>query len=459
MTAPRDAPLPAGTDPVRWGIADLHQAYAQGRADPLSVTRACLDRVAQLDPALRAFIHVAASEALSQAAASAARWAKGRPLGLLDGVPVALKDNIEVAGMPCTAGTAAFAARVPARHAPAWEALADAGAVMLGKLNMHEAALGATTDNPVYGRCINPLRAGYTPGGSSGGSAAAVAGHLCAAALGTDTMGSVRIPAAYCGLYGFIPSRGTVSLEGIVPLSPTLDTVGPMARSGHDLACIASALLRRPGPVPAPALATWEGLRVGWFPQMQAVEMAPGVRAAWEATYARLQARGALLRPVHLPEWEPARLRLDALLMSEWEGAAYWLAALGPGWPGLGPDLVKMLRYGHNLDPARRQRAQDSVMALRALAARCFDEVDVVMLPTTPHCSFPHDQPAPASQADFAALANAMGVPALSFPCPIDAGPGSLAEEALPASCQFLAAPGGDDRLLALAPALDSLWD
>lgn len=455
MTAPRAAALPADTDLTRWGVADLHLAYALGRTDPVAVTRACLERVAHHDPALRAFIYPAPAQALAQANASAARWAAGQAIGPLDGVPIALKDNIDVAGMPCTAGTAAFATRIPARDAPAWQALADAGAILLGKLNMHEAALGATTDNPVYGRCINPLRAGYTPGGSSGGSAAAVAGHLCAAALGTDTLGSVRIPAAYCGVFGFIPSRGAVPLEGIVPLSPTLDAVGPLARSGHDLALVASALLRQP--VPAPA--DWEGLRVGWFPQAENVDMAPAVRAAWDATRARLQAHGVLLRPVSLAGWEPARLRLDALLMTEWEGAAYWLAALGPDWPGLGPDLIKMLRYGHTLDPARRQRAQDSVMAMRAVAARCFDEVDVVMLPTTPHCSFPQGQPAPASQADFAALANAMGVPALSFPCPVAAEPGSGAVEGLPASCQFFAAPGDDARLLALAPALDRLWN
>lgn len=453
MIAPRAIPLPAADDPARWGVADLHQAYTQGRADPLLVTQACLERVAQHDPALRAFIHVATAEALSQAAASAARWRAGRALGPLDGIPVALKDNLDVAGMPCTAGTAAFAQRIPTRHAPAWQALADAGAVLIGKLNMHEAALGATTDNPVYGRCINPLRAGYTPGGSSGGSAAAVAGHLCAAALGTDTLGSVRIPAAYCGLFGFIPSRGAVSLEGIVPLSPTLDAVGPLTRTGRDLSLVACALLRQPMPAPA----AWDGLRVGWLPQAEAVEMAPAVRAAWDSTRARLQARGAVLRPVSLPEWEPARLRLNALLMSEWEGAAYWLAALGPEWPGLGPDLVKMLRYGHTLDTARRERAQAGVMTLRALAARCFDEVDVWMLPTTPHCSFPHGQSAPASQADLAALANAMGLPALAFPCPVAAGSGP--DEGLPASCQLFAAPGDDARLLSLAPALDTLWD
>jgi aspartyl-tRNA(Asn)/glutamyl-tRNA(Gln) amidotransferase subunit A len=440
----------APDDLTQWGVADLHEAYVRGETDPVQVVRAYLKRIERLDPALRAFIHVATPTAMAQAEASARRWAQGQALGPLDGVPLGLKDNIEVAGMPCTAGTAAYADRRPERQAPAWQALADAGAVLLGKLNMHEAALGATTDNPVYGRCINPLRAGYTPGGSSGGSAAAVAAHLCAASLGTDTLGSVRIPAAYCGLFGLTASHGTVSMQGIVPLSPTLDTLGPLARSGRDLSIVAAALLQQALPAPV----RWQGLRVGWLPQMQAVELTPAARAAWDATRERLQALGATLHPVQVPGWEPARRRLDALLMSEWEGAAYWLDAVGTSLPGLSTDLVKMLRYGHTLDATRRQRAQAGVLDMRAQAQPCFESVDVLLLPTTPQGSFAHGDPVPASQADFTALANLLGVPALAFPCPVQACSG----DDLPASCQFLAAPGDDARLLSIAQSMDVFW-
>lgn len=430
-------------------LAALQQAYAQGLTDPVAVTRAHLARVAQRNPALQAFVHVCEDLALQQAQASAQRWASGQPRGPLDGVVMALKDNIDVVGMPCTAGTAAYAQRIPAHDAPVYQRLRDAGMVLLGKLNMHEAALGATTDNPVYGRCINPLRDGFTPGGSSGGSAAAVADHLCTIAMGTDTMGSVRIPAAYCGVMGMIPTRTRIPMDGIVPLSPTLDVAGPLARSGHDLAQTMACLL---GIRLAPAVQTdvWNGLRVGILPQTDEVDMAPAVHQAWQTTQQRLQAQGAQVQSVLLPDWSPARNRLHALLMSEWEGADYWLNALGPELPGLSVGLQKMLHYGARLGPEKRQASQAAIDGLRAQGAALFADIDVLLLPTTPHTSFAHTEAAPASQAGWACLANMLGAPALSFPCPT---------EGLPVSCQLLAAPGQDERLLSLACALDTFWD
>lgn len=430
-------------------LAALQQAYAQCLTDPVAVTRAHLARVAQRNPALQAFVHVCEDLALQQAQASAQRWASGQPRGPLDGVVMALKDNIDVVGMPCTAGTAAYAQRMPAHDAPVYQRLRDAGMVLVGKLNMHEAALGATTDNPVYGRCINPLRDGFTPGGSSGGSAAAVADHLCTIAMGTDTMGSVRIPAAYCGVMGMIPTRTRIPMDGIVPLSPTLDVAGPLARSGHDLAQTMACLL---GIRLAPAVQTdvWNGLRVGILPQTDEVDMAPAVHQAWQTTQQRLQAQGAQVQSVLLPDWSPARNRLHALLMSEWEGADYWLNALGPELPGLSVGLQKMLHYGARLGPEKRQASQAAIDGLRAQGAALFADIDVLLLPTTPHTSFAHTEAAPASQADWACLANMLGAPALSFPCPT---------EGLPVSCQLLAAPGQDERLLSLACALDTFWD
>ncbi len=430
-------------------LAALKQAYAQGLTDPVAVTRAHLARIAQRNPALQAFVHVCEDLALQQAQASAQRWASGQPRGPLDGVVMALKDNIDVVGMPCTAGTAAYAQRMPAHDAPVYQRLRDAGMVLVGKLNMHEAALGATTDNPVYGRCINPLRDGFTPGGSSGGSAAAVADHLCTIAMGTDTMGSVRIPAAYCGVMGMIPTRTRIPMDGIVPLSPTLDVAGPLARSGHDLAQTMACLL---GIRQAPAVQTdvWNGLRVGILPQTDEVDMAPAVHQAWQTTQQRLQAQGAQVQSVLLPDWSPARNRLHALLMSEWEGADYWLNALGPELPGLSVGLQKMLHYGARLGPEKRQASQAAIDGLRAQGAALFADIDVLLLPTTPHTSFAHTEAAPASQADWACLANMLGAPALSFPCPT---------EGLPVSCQLLAAPGQDERLLSLACALDTFWD
>jgi aspartyl-tRNA(Asn)/glutamyl-tRNA(Gln) amidotransferase subunit A len=427
----------------------LQKAYAQGHTNPVAVTRAHLARITMRNPALHAFVHVCSDLALEQAQASAERWAKGQPLGPLDGVVMALKDNIDVVGMPCTAGTAAYAQRMPGSDAPLYQRLRDAGMVLLGKLNMHEAALGATTDNPVYGRCMNPLREGFTPGGSSGGSAAAVADHLCTIAMGTDTMGSVRIPAAYCGVMGMIPTRSRLPMDGIVPLSPSLDVAGPLARSGYDLAQTMACLLGI-SIAPAAQASVWRGLRVGTLPQTTDVEMAPAVQAAWQATQQRLQAQGATLKTVAMPDWSPARNRLHALLMSEWEGADYWLNALGPELPGLSAGLQKMLHYGARLGPEKRQASQAAIDGLRAQAEALFANIDVLLLPTTPHTSFAHTEAAPASQADWACLANMLGAPALSFPCP---------SEGLPVSCQLLAAPGQDERLLSLACSLDAFWD
>ena len=432
------------SDVTAWSLQQLHQAYQQGLATPVQVTQAHLQRIAAQDPALRAFIEVCPELALAQAQASAERWACGQALGPLDGIPLALKDNIAVADLPCTAGTAALTGHVPAEDAPVWQRLAQAGAVLLGKLNMHEAALGATTDNPVYGRCMNPLQAGHTPGGSSGGSAAAVAAHLCVASLGTDTMGSVRIPAAYCGLLGFIASRGALPLQGIVPLSPLLDAVGPLARSGADLAAVAAVLLGQPAAPPR----AWAGLRVGLLPQTEQVPMEPEVQQAWQRTCQTLQAAGAVFQTLSLPAWEPARSRLQALLVTEVEAAQYWYGALGADLPGLSAELSALLRYGHALEAGKRERAFATVAALRNSAQALFADVDVVLLPTTPQRSFAHGQPPPANQADFAVLANLLGAPALAFAC---------ATGGLPASCQLLAAPGQDALLLGLAQALDTL--
>ena len=427
----------------------LQQAYAQGLTDPVALTRAQLTRIEQRNPMLHAFVHVSAELAMQQAHASAMRWSKGVPLGTLDGVVMALKDNIDVAGMPCTAGTAAYAQRRPVKSATVYQRLADAGAILLGKLNMHEAALGATTDNLVYGRCMNPLLNGYTPGGSSGGSAAAVADHLCTIALGTDTLGSVRIPAAYCGVFGYIPTQARLAMDGIVPLSPTLDVAGVLARNGLDLVQVAICMLGIPS-LPAPNGAVWRGLRVGLLPQTADVDMAPTVLQAWWATQKRLQSLGAVLRSASLPDWHPATTRLHGLLMSEWEGADYWLSALGPELPGLSAGLKKMLLYGAKLKPEKRLSSQMAIQGLRAQSTRLFTDIDVLLLPTTPQTSFAHTQAAPASQADLACLANILGAPAVAFPCPTTG---------LPVSCQLLAAPGQDERLLSLAFALDAFWD
>lgn len=218
------------------------------------------------------------------AAESLERWVQGRPIGPLDGAPIALKENIDVAGLPCTAGTEAFRQRIPDRDAAAYRRLRGAGAVLLGKLNMHEGAFGGSTDKKAYGRCINPLKVGFTAGGSSGGSGAAVAAGLCVAALGTDTMGSIRVPASYCGIFGFKPTNGAISTEGVIPLSFTLDTVGPMARCAIDIVAVTEILIPWSTRPCSHTAIGWQGIRVGHPRQLQLIDLQPqsncGVRSS-----------------------------------------------------------------------------------------------------------------------------------------------------------------------------------
>jgi len=426
----------------------LRSAYASGEITPVEVTDAHLKKIRQRGTLLSAFIHVSDDLAMRQAEASAERWRRGQTLGPLDGLMLTLKDNIDVAGIPCTAGTAAFTQRRPDRDASLYRRLRDGGVVLLGKVTMHEAALGATTDNPVYGRCMNPVRDGFTPGGSSGGSAAAVADHLCHLSVGTDTMGSVRIPAAYCGVMGFIPTRGRLPLDGVIPLSPTLDVAGPLARTGSDLTDIAACLLGLPARV-GPSGRAWRSLRVGIPRQVEQVVVASDVHEGYLQTQRALEAQGAVLCSIDLAGWSPASARLGAFLLSEWQGAEYWLKALGPNLLGLSPELQKMFRYGAAIAEEKRETVWSLLRALRGQSQAVFSGIDVLLLPTTPGTAFPHGTAVPSNQADFACLANILGTPALSFPSP---------SEGLPTSCQFLAPPGQDELLLSLAPQLNELW-
>ena len=222
------------------GVVELAQLLDKKSVTALEATKHYLERIHRHDNKLNAFIEVTDALALEQAEQSDARRASGKTLGPLDGVPIAIKDNIDIAGIATTAGLEARRGRIAKHDASCITNLRAAGAVFLGKTNMHEVALGGITDNAAYGRCHNPHKQDWTPGGSSGGSGAAVSAGLCAGALGTDTLGSVRIPASYSGTTGIKPTYGLVSMRGVVPLCLTLDHVGPIARSVRDL----SALLR-----------------------------------------------------------------------------------------------------------------------------------------------------------------------------------------------------------------------
>src|SRR5436190_11918070 len=205
---------------------------------PVDLTQACLERIDRLNPAINAFITITREQALATARQMEAEQKSGKWRGPLHGIPVALKDNIDTAGIRTTAASGVFKDRVPAEDAEVVVRLKRAGAILLGKLNLHEFALGGTSAVTYFGPVHNPWNLDRVPAGSSGGSAAAIAADLCIGTLGTDTGGSIRIPASFCGIVGFKPTYGRVSIRGVIPLSWTLDHVGPMCRTVEDAAVL-----------------------------------------------------------------------------------------------------------------------------------------------------------------------------------------------------------------------------
>ena len=285
------------------------------------------------------------------------------------GLRLAVKDNIDVAGMPTAGGIEPYRGRIAQRDAPCVARLKAAGYTVVGKTLMDEAAFGALGDNPWFGRCHNPRRHGYTCGGSSAGSAAAVAAGLADVALGTDTLGSVRIPASYCGVVGYLPGRGVIDGAGVMPLMPEYDRVGVLAPAVADAARVASISPR-------------SGARVRELP----------------ATI------------------DLAALRRAALLMVEIEAARIHAALLDDAGSKISAPLRAALRFGRDAKLDRVEKARARIAEAGRWLDELFRDCDVLVLPTTPGPAFPFDQPAPESQADFTVLASVAGLAAISVP-------------------------------------------
>jgi len=425
-------------------------------ADPfLARTTQALVRIDERDARLHAFIHVMREEALAAAAASDQRLAQGTPGGPLDGCLVAVKDNIDIGGLPTSGGIAHYRNAVAASDAPVVAQLRRQGAILIGKTNLHEAALGATTDNPWFGRCENPLRAGYTPGGSSGGSAAAVAAGFCDLALGSDSMGSVRIPAAYCGVAGFKPSRGALSLGGVMPLSPALDHLGLLAPTVSDVSRAWHALQ---GEGEMQTALGFKGRRIGMLPGLLGVEAVDGVERMMDQAFACLRDAGAILVEASLP-WDAAAIRRDAFLLCEVEGEALHREALARDPEGFSPPLRKLLAYGARQEAATVADTRKRLSAAADTLHNCLQGLDLLVLPTCPQAAFAHGAPVPLNQADFTVPANLAGAPALSLPWGVDAAGLHQGREAagLPLGLQLIARPGMDALLLRLGSLLEAL--
>ena len=426
----------------------------------LAATESLLARIERDNARLHAFIAVDGIGAIAAARAADERAARGAALGALDGMPIAIKDNIDIVGLVTTNGCGHFRDNRATADAFVSARLRAAGAVILGKLNMHEAALGATNDNPWYGRCDNPLRTGYVPGGSSGGSAAAVAAGLCTVALGSDTLGSVRIPAAYCGVAGFKPTFGTVSTRGVMPLAWTLDTVGFLAKTVANIRAVAAVATgfdrewpyARRGPrnikfKRAPNPQNLGGTTIGSPSHLDRVGIQSEIMAAFEQAKSDLSRRGATIIDVDFSDYDYTRVRREGLLLCEIEGSVELGEAIARNPDGFSTELRAMLAYGAKQSAVRAAQAYRRLGEIRAIGRRSFAQVDALLLPTAPQVAFAHGTPAPANQADLTSFASILGIPAGCVP--YGQGP-----DGLPASMQIVARAFDDALVLDLMDAL-----
>jgi aspartyl-tRNA(Asn)/glutamyl-tRNA(Gln) amidotransferase subunit A len=401
----------------------------------------CLARIDMLDGSLNAMVHVDKDGALQGAAASAARWRMDRPLSSIDGLPIAIKANVAVEGWPWTAGIAAFADRRAGTDAPCVARLRAAGAVFVGLTNMDEGALGAMTDNRWYGRTHNPHRHGFTAGGSSGGSAAAVAAGFCVAALGTDTIGSIRIPAAYCGIVGHKPQRGLLSLDGVVPLSPTLDQLGVMAQTAELCGSITRILDGTIGYDDTPL----SGRSVAVLDWRAVAAASPEIDATFEKSLEAARAAGLTTTRIAADFFPFARAQRLLLAIAEIEGASVHRDALRARPAGFSPEFSALLAWGAGAGADRYEAARRELATITATARAALAPFDAVLLPTTPQTAFPFDTGVPGDQAVFVTLASCLGDPATAFPI-------GLSRDALPISAQVTAK--SEDLCLAIAAAL-----
>lgn len=444
----------------RGGVWQCLHWLASGRTTSVALAEACLDAIDRRNPQLRAFVDVRRNLVLDQAA-SAQRRRRDGPIGRLDGIPVAIKDNFDVAGYPTRAGLASREQHVARSDAHAVARLRAAGAVLLGKTNLDEGASGAATRNPTFGTTRNPFDMNRVAGGSSGGSAVAVAAGMAPVAIGSDTMGSVRIPASYCGVFALKPTHGEISARGLVPAARRLDAVGILGRSVGDLVVMLQVLAGYDADDPrsrsrrvALQPPDWnpDQLRCGVLPDLASIGVEAPVIEVFEQALAKLGCALHERTLLDFSDWPFQKMRRAGLLLMEAEMCNTFADDLADTRHPVSAAFRAMLDY------AARKSAVDYVQADRILdfavlkARRVFSRVDVLVLPTTPQGAFAVDAPAPASQADLTAFASLSACPAVSIPM------GTL-PDGMPVGMQFVGAPGSDLRLLELAEVCASALD
>jgi aspartyl-tRNA(Asn)/glutamyl-tRNA(Gln) amidotransferase subunit A len=446
-------------------ILEAAEALRRRRLSAVELTSAALARIERLDSTLRAFITVTAEEAMRRARLADTELASGHDRGPLHGIPVAVKDLFLTRGVRTTSGSKIFADYVPDYDATAVERLEAAGAVPLGKLNMHELAYGITSANPHFGAVRNPWDIRRIPGGSSGGAGAAVAANLVYAALGTDTGGSIRIPASFCGTVGLKPTYGRVSRHGVMPLAWSLDHAGPLARSVRDAAIVLGAIAgfdrRDPSSSRRPVVdyvpdgsCSIRGLRIG-FPESFFERLDADVEVSVRGAQARAASAGAVIKPVRTPSLEALNAAGRVILLAE---AAAVMEPHRARRDAFGADVLTLLDQGRLVPATDYLNAQRLRRKLQREFSQVWSEVDCLMAPTTPLAAPPLGETTVrlAGREEDVRLAstrlvrgiNVLGWPALSMPC-------GLSSEGLPIGLQIVGPPFEEALILRLGAALE----
>ena len=427
-------------------VAILGAWFRDGSLTPLRLAEAAIDRAARLEPALNAFADRMEDAVLAEAAQRTKDLAAGRDLGPLHGIPVAIKDLIEVRG-----ALTGYGSKVEPPHRATEDAglvarLRAAGAVIFGKTNLLEYAYGIA--HPAIGQTNNPHDPSRTAGGSSGGSAAAVAAGIVPLAIGTDTGGSIRIPAAYCGIVGLKPGFGTVPLDGVFPLSPSLDHAGPLARTCADAALALACISGRPMPfLPLDPASIRIGVLRRHYPL--AAE-GRDVAEALDAAIACLAAAGVQVRETDIPGLDRANAMLIAILQPEASVIHAGLLARNPD--GYAPGTRRQIEAGFRIPATEYVTAQRFAADLRRDVEAAFGAFDVLLSPAVPFTA-PHEDPEIADGGDSEILAsgfaNLTGHPSLVLACGMAGG--------LPVGLQLTGAQGKEARLLSIGGMLERL--
>jgi len=464
-------------------IQEANVGLRKGDFSATELLRACLDTVAEKDKKIGAFLNMTENEALEQAEAVDRKISRGEELGLVEGIPVAIKDNMLHAGHITTAGSKILENYNAVYDATVVSKLKEAGAVIIGQTNMDEFAMGSSTENSAFKKTKNPWNAKCVPGGSSGGSAAAVAAEMCFAALGSDTGGSIRQPASFCGVTGIKPTYGRVSRYGLMAMASSLDQIGPIAKTVQDAAWILRAIEGidpndstsvNVEPVATEFPEDIKGIKVGVPKQFFGEGLDDGVRDCVDLAIKKLAALGAEVREIDLRHAEYALAVYYIIMPSEvssnmarYDGVRYGKREKGRNLidtymntrgKDLGEEVRRRIILGtHTLSSgyydAYYRRAQKVRTIIRNDFIDAFKEVDCIVGPTAPMTAFKFgemiDDPLAMYLSDvYTVSANVAGIPALSLPCGFDNG--------LPVGLQIMGDYFGEDTIMRIGNAFEA---